>query len=114
MFLWRGYGPVVIGIVFACSLAANLLANFIGGPTYWNTHGWPIAASFGVDAVIVWFLDLSLAKKRPRTLVDEATGERFNLYRRHDLFFLRIRWWALIFAGLAVLILLTRWSPGPG
>jgi hypothetical protein len=111
--IWRGYGALLIGVVFASSLAANLIANLAGGAHYWDTHGWPIAATFGVDAIVLWLADIFLEKRQqPRTLIDEATGERFIVNRRHEFLFLRIRWWAFIFLGLGFWVLLSGWSPG--
>jgi hypothetical protein len=113
MIIWRGYGAVAIGVVFASSLVANLIANLIRGPRYWETHGWPIAVSFCVDAVVLWLIDVALARRIPQTTIDKATGERTVGNKRHEFFFLRLRWWSLIFAGLAMLVLLTGWAPGP-
>jgi len=114
MFVWRGYGATVAIVGVASALTANLIADKVGGPHYWDTHGWPLAASFFVDGVVLWAIDDALARKPARILVDEATGERVAINKYHDFFFIRIRWWALILASLGVAILLTGWSPGPG
>lgn len=110
--IWRGYGAAVIGIVFGSALIANLLANAIGGPRYWDTHGWLMAISFCADAFILLAMDFGLARRRPRTLIDEDTGERFVTQEQHELLFLRLRWWALIFVALALWVFLSGWSPG--
>ena len=112
MFIWRGYGAAVFGAAFASALAVNLIANITGGPGYWDKHGWPIAISLFMAAIVLWRLDIALAEQPARTLVDEATGERVTIAKQHDFFFLRIRWWALIFVGLGVLVLVTGWVPG--
>jgi hypothetical protein len=114
MLIWRGYGAVVPGVVIVSALAANLIANVEGGPNYWDAHGWPLAASFLVDAGVLWLIDDALSKTPPRVLIDESTKERVEINKRHDFFFLRIRWWALLLAVLGLWISHSGWSPGPG
>ena len=114
MFIWRGYGAAVIGVVFASALTANIIADKIGGPNYWDTHGWPLAASLFIDGLVLWAIDDALARKPARILVDESTGERIAVNKQHDFFFIRIRWWALILTSLGVAVLATGWAPGPG
>ena len=112
MIVWRGYGGMVFAVVFVCALVANFLANIYGGKQYWDNHGWPLAASLGFSAVVLWAIDLRLSKIPQQTLINETTGERVTLVRQHDFFFIRLHWWPLILAFLAALILLSRWSPG--
>jgi hypothetical protein len=110
--IWRGYGVTVVPVVFASSLIANLVAILIGGRGYWETHGWPFAVSLGVAGIVLWVMDAFLAKRRPRILVDEATGERLEVGNRHEFLFICTGWWAVVLAGLAIWILLSGWSPG--
>ena len=44
MTIYRGYGIAIIGIILGSALIANLLDNAFAGHTYWDTHGWPLAA----------------------------------------------------------------------
>ncbi|HWY26659.1 MAG TPA: hypothetical protein VNY97_01915 [Candidatus Angelobacter sp.] len=112
MFFWRGKGVLVIVVAFGSSLVANLLADHFGGPGYWDRHGWPMAAAFGVAAMLLWSIDSLFLDTPPRILTDQNTGERVTLVARNDFFFISIRSWSLILAGLGLLILVTRWSPG--
>lgn len=113
MIIWRGYGLAIFGVVFGLSLVANLLANAFGGHDYWDTHGWPLAASLAVDALVFLTIDRILSERESRLRIDETPGNRSTPPVKHDLFFIGFRWWALILAVLAALIVLSHWSPGP-
>jgi hypothetical protein len=112
MIIWRGWGVIVIGVFFLCDLVANALANALGGNGYWDSHGWPMACALILAGGIIWAIDAFLAKRGERVLVDEQTGQRVVFRKHHDFFFVRLKWWGLIFSCLAVVILVTRWSPG--
>src|SRR4051794_22056437 len=113
MIIWRGWGILVFIAVFSCSLAANVVANSVGGKGYWETHGWPLACALLVAAAIIWPASVLLGKEAGRVVVDERTRQRLVLRRAHDFFFIRLKWWTVILASLALLILVTQWAPGP-
>lgn len=91
---WTGKGFLVLVFGFGFSLLANLITNSVtGGPTYWDNHKWPLAASLLVSAVACWFVGLSLRNKGARTLVDLETGEHVIVNRSHTFFFIPVMWW---------------------
>lgn len=112
MFIWRGWGILVLLIVFLSSLAGNLLCNLLGGKGYWELHSWPFASALLVAGGLIWAVDSYLSKKPERTLVDEKTGQRVTLVHKNDFFFIRMRWWGLISAAAGVLIFITNTVPG--
>jgi hypothetical protein len=114
MIIYRGYGLAIFGVIFGSALVADLLASTLGGPNYWDTHGWPMAASLAVDSLVLLSIDRIMSDKQARIPITELPAKSPGPPRRHDLFFLSFRWWALILAGLAILILLFHWSRGPG
>jgi hypothetical protein len=113
MIIWRGWGALVFFIIFIVSLAANFVANILGGNGYWNTHGWPLASALIIAGGLIWIIDLYLFKKPGRVLVDEKTGERVTLANNNDFFFIPMKWWGPISAAADILILATNWVPGP-
>jgi hypothetical protein len=113
MFVWRGWGIVVVLITFLCSLVAELITRGLAGRGYWETHSYPLAMALLGAAAVIWWADARLyARQEKRTLVDEKTGERFNVAPRHELFFVRMKWWSLVCAGGGMAVLLMNWVPG--
>lgn len=112
MFIWRGWGVLVLFIIFMTSLAANLAANILGGSGYWNAHGWPLASALIIAGALIWMTNSYFFKKPGRVLVDERTGERVTLSNNNDFFFVPMKWWGLISASAGILILATNWVPG--
>jgi hypothetical protein len=108
MVIWRGWGALVLVIVFLVSLIANFAANILGGNQYWNTNAWPLANALIIAGGIIWMTDLYFSRRPGRVLVDEKTGERVTLVNKNDFFFIPMKW-GLISAGAGVLI----WAPTP-
>jgi hypothetical protein len=100
MFIWRGRGFLVPPIAFLCSLGAELIAKSLGGEGYWETHSYPLSMALLVAAGLIWGADLYLFRNPGRILRDEQTGDRFLFVPKHDLFFLRMRWWSLVCVAL--------------
>src|SRR5829696_3839662 len=113
MIIWRGWGLAAFGLIFGCSLVANLITNAVTGDvTYWTKHGWPFACAMISAGGAIWWLDAALGRRAPRQLVDADTGARVTLPSPHDLFFIPLRYWAAICGVLGLIILLTGWAPG--
>ena len=112
MVVWRGWGIVVPIIIILCANAVQAAVESLGGPEYWRTHSFPAATALLVAGALIWAFDLYLFRNPPRVLRDEQTGERLMLVPRHDLFFVRMRWWGLICAGAGVAVLVAQWTPG--
>lgn len=113
MFVWRGWGILVIPITFLFSLVAELITRGLAGRGYWETHSYPLATALLGAAAVIWWTDARLySRKEKRTLVEEKTGERFNLAPRHDFFFIRMKWWSVVCAGFGIGMLLMNWIPG--
>src|ERR1044072_2797579 len=113
MFVWRGWGILVVVIPLLCSLLAELITRGLADRGYWETHSYPLAMALLGAAVVIWAGDALLySRKEKRTLVDEKTGERFNFSPRHEFFFVRMKWWSLVCAGVGIAALLMNWVPG--
>jgi hypothetical protein len=112
MIIWRGYGFLVVLIALLVVLCANFLADHFGGDRYWESHSFPLGSALIVAGGLIWVIDSLLYGRPARTLIDEKTGERLVLVPRHDLFFLRMKWWAIIVLGFGVFVLATNFIPG--
>ena len=105
MIIWRGWGVLIIVIVFASSLAANFISNAVAGPTYYDEHKWPLALSLVVSAVICWFWGLAYKNKPGRVVIDKQTGNELTLQpARPALFFIPLQYWGPILLIIAVVV----------
>lgn len=106
VIIWRGLGFLVAVIVFACSLAANLILNATYGDGYYDHHKWPFALSLLVSAAICWFVGVNLRKSSDRLAIDKESGKEFVVNRpKHALFFIPMHLWGPILAVIAVILL---------
>jgi hypothetical protein len=104
VFLWRGFGFLVLVVAGAALLGAQALAEQLGGGGLWRKHAWPAALALLVAGVACWFLG--------RRLNRAARAAENRRPWTHDLFFVRMEWWSFPLAALAVTVLLTGWKPG--
>jgi hypothetical protein len=114
IIVWRGWGILVLAILFGCSLAANMLVNHLTGTTtYWETHAWPFASALLSAAALMWWVGLLLDRYSVRKSIDRFTGAPVATKKNHDLFYIPIKYWGLLFLALGLLSLLTNHVPGP-
>jgi hypothetical protein len=96
MIIWSGWGFLVFLIVFALSLLTELsVESSLRDESYYQSHGWPLAAALLCSAVVTWYLGSILNRQPGRTGID-----RF--------FFLPMRYWAPILSVLAIVSLALR------
>ena len=106
MIIWRGIGAVVVAIVFLCSLGANLITNIIApGASYYDHHKWPFGVSLIVAALITWFLGAYMQSRPAKVMIDKATGKEVEMKKRHDFFFIPMKWWGPILAVAGIVVI---------
>jgi hypothetical protein len=100
MIIWQGLGflGAIIPIIFY--VAVGLTMQAIVGKDYLAHHSWPGALGTLVGAFVVWFLALALDKPG-RVLLDPQTGQTVELKKKHTLFFIPLKYLAIIFAVVA-------------
>jgi hypothetical protein len=105
MIIWHGLGFLVAVIIFACSLAANLISNEKLGSGYYDHHKWPFAISLLFSSAICWSLGDYLRKRSDRAVIDKRTGEEFVVNQsKHTLFFIPMHWWGpILLVGALIL-----------
>jgi hypothetical protein len=106
MIIWRGLGFLVVLVTGACVFAGSLLANKLGGEGLWNNAAWPAAASLFAAGALCWLLGRRLNKP-----ASKEAGDHRRAWT-HDLFFVRMEWWAFPLAAVAVAAVVLNFTPG--
>jgi len=106
MIVWRGLGILVLFIAAAAVFGGQFATDKAFGPGYWQQNAWPAAAAVVFAGAACWFLGRRLNKPARKD-----AGEHRRLWT-HDLFFVRMEWWAFPLAAAAVAIFVTGWKPG--
>lgn len=107
MIIWQGLGFLGPIIPIVCYVLLAMLVRAVAGPAYLTTHSWPGALGTLIGAGLVWLLGERLDKSA-RTLVDPQTGEVVQLKKRHTLFWIPLRYIAILMAVIAVGMLLLK------
>ena len=106
MIVWRGFGIVVLFLVAVAVVGGEFVTDKAFGEGFWQQHAWPAAASLGASAALCWFLGRRLNKPARK-----SEGEHRRMWT-HDLFFVRMEWWAFPLAALAVATVALNFTPG--
>ena len=106
MIVWRGFGILVLFLVAAAVVGGEFVADKAFGEGYWQQNAWPAAASLGAAAVLCWVLGRRMNKPARK-----SEGEHRRMWT-HDLFFVRMEWWAFPLAALAVAAVALNFTPG--
>jgi hypothetical protein len=100
MIIWSGHGYLVAVIVFLSSLAMEFATeSAAGNDRFYQQSVWALPAAFLMAAVLTF-------------VVERAISARST--DRHTLFFIPMKWWPLVLAGLAVVVLSYRMANGAG
>ncbi len=102
MLIWRGWGWLVAIGTFLLALLAQVVVEGLGGE-YTESDYLPPTVVL-IAGIGNFVLGRRLNGEPARVLVDENTGERVELKRRHDFFFLRMEWW-----GIAMVVAAAIW-----
>lgn len=105
MVIWSGWGLLGLVIPAVTVFLTTFLASAALGSRYLSTHNWPIGLGIILGAGLVYLLSVKLDAPG-RMLVDPATGQRVILKRRDTLFWIPLRWIALIVAVFGLIMLL--------
>ncbi len=99
LIVWRGWGlGTVLSVITGLGGVATLAQHFPGMPA-WATNAGCWLAAAAVNAAFALYLE----SHRFHRHTDAATGEVLLQRRQDDLFFIPVRYWTIIFLGLAVL-----------
>jgi hypothetical protein len=106
MIIWSGLGFLVAVIVFAISLAMNMIVDGIyGAGTYGAQPLW-FAVTLLISSPCIWGLGTALQKNTDQVVIDKQTGQELTINRsNHRFFFIPMKYWALAALAGAVIIL---------
>ena len=106
LILWRGFGFMVVLIPFLVSIIGNLISNWAVGAGYWDSHKWPTGVAMLIATPILWLVGKRLNGRPGRLMVDKASGQEVLLKKMHDLFWIKIEWWAIVtlIGGIALIV----------
>jgi hypothetical protein len=106
MLVWQGLGAYGFVIPFFLLVGAQLVASALLGDDGAVQYGdWVTGLTLLLSAVLVHFIAMRLAARPGREVIDKATGEEITLRERHTLFFVPLRYWAILYAVLGAVIL---------
>ena len=101
MIIWSGWGILGILIPGAMVFVMELIAAAMGQAA---GHTWPVALGLLAGAGIVYLISQRLSRPG-RTLIDPQTGQTLVIQRRDSLFFIPLKWIAVIVAVLGLFFL---------
>ena len=106
ILIWRGWGIIVVPIVFIAFFAAIFLSEALiplGLTERWSQMISLVVASVAAAAAI-WFSAKAIAGRPTKRLVDPESGQQYLITRdAGSLFFIPTRFWAFIVIALGLL-----------
>lgn len=104
MIVWRGMGILALLVAVLINVSLNEAANaWLGVPEgvkhYRDVHPWVWWLGMGLSAVACWYLGRWLEArelKNAKVVTEQATGQTLHLISRHDLFWIPVKWWSVV------------------
>jgi len=107
ILIWRGHGITTFMIALAAILTVALGSDAAGLELpFWMLNAACWVAAAGANALFA----MTYGAPKIRKLVDTNTGEQVLLEKRHDLFWIPIRYWTPIFLIFAVAAAAANWG----
>lgn len=106
MIIWRGFGVLVILILFFVSLFTEIITEYLTvDENFYQESPYPIALAFFIAGLINFFLGRYLNGKEKRIYIDKETGEEVELDENHTLFLMPMEYWGILFFVGSILML---------
>ena len=105
MLIWRGYGIMVVVFAFVGLIAGKAFAeNVWGTPVPVDKRQWGELLGMLLAAALVYgFHLLTQRPSEKRVIIDKRTGREEVLEKKHDLFFIPMKYWSIILVVLGVM-----------
>ncbi len=115
MLIWSGWGILVVPVTLLVGGGVTvLLGALLNAAGLDRMAGLALVAGLLAAAAANWWVGQWLNGRPGRVLLDQATGEQVVLRRRHSLFFIPVRWWAVPLAVAAAIAFVSNFvNPGP-
>jgi hypothetical protein len=110
MIIWRGWGisAILIAALFNV-LMEQLTDNFLAIPDgfkhYRDAHSWVWLVGMWLSAAGCWFAGKALDAhelKNAKIVTDKETGQDIRIIGRNDMFWIPVKWWAVIWFGFGI------------
>src|SRR6185369_15181148 len=109
VIIWRGIGPVVLLIgIIACLVTNIVTSKVFDENNNFQGHTWPKTVALGISGVCCYFLGRYVNGRPPKIVIDQRTGQPVEQKLVHDLMFIKLEYWGLIFVGIGVVLLLVN------
>ena len=105
MVIWRGYGIMVVVFVVLGLVAGKLFAENVWG-TPLPVDKRQLSEMLGMllaAALSYGFYFFTKRHSEKRVMIDKITGKEVVLEKKHDLFFIPMKYWPIILAALGVM-----------
>lgn len=108
MIIWNGFGFIAFVIPFFTLIATEIFVEgMFQDSEYYQMNNWPAFLGLLVSAAIIYFINkMYLSKNLEKTVIDKETGKEIVLKDKHAMFWIDLKYWPAIIAGIAVLSLL--------
>lgn len=102
LFVWSGKGFLIMLVYI---LSALIFSVFFPG----DSSGYPVAAAAFFTAAFSWYFGTKWNSEKGKIVIDEESGERYEIKNEHSLFWIKMEYWSII-AGLFGIYVLTKKS----
>lgn len=109
LIIWRGIGPVVFIIGIIACLVTNIVTSKVFDETnYFQAHLWPKVVALVVSGVCCFVIGRFANGRPPKIVIDKRTGQQIEQKPIHDLMFIKLEYWGLIFVGIGLVLLVVN------
>lgn len=111
LIIWRGAGGlVIIAGILVCLITNIVTSKMFDESNYFQSHLWPKVAALGITGLGCWFAGRYLHSRPAQLVIDETTGQEVELKPRHDLMFIKMEYWGVLYLVIAFGLLVTSVS----
>lgn len=104
MLVWSGLGFLVIAIVAANAVVAQLITDTVtGDENFYAEHSLPSILSLYLSCLIIYFLGKWLNTRKAKVYIDKQSGEEVVLKNNHTFFFIRMEYWGMIIFVITII-----------
>jgi hypothetical protein len=102
MIIWTGWGFLAALVPFVTSLVTELVVEgATGSDTSYQDSKMPLFIALILSALIVYVVERKV-RVADRIVEDVKTKERLTVARKNSLFFIDLRYWPYIIAGISI------------
>ncbi len=109
MIIWKGWGFLVVVIVFSTSLVAEFISESItNDENYYQENSFPLSLALLTAGIINDLLGKWLNTRKTKVFIEKDTGKEIVIKNTHSLFFITMEYWGVILAVSSVLVYILK------